>query len=127
MNIYVCRLPEDLQIKIWREVFSDVIATISEKKTQISWEKDKAQNLKKLVKCDMGAYQPGYSDFDYNNNLNPFYCEICAHINFPCHICSKNFYNNKIEVGIFWYDFEPIYNDFNWEDPLNNEYIWDDN
>lgn len=122
MNI-VGKLPNELQEKIWHEVYSSVVATISEKKPGINWAKNKSQRLKELLKDEIGAYQCGYTDFDIKHKIQNFHCDLCAHVNFPCPTCALYLYEETIEPGIFFYDFEPFVDD--WEDPYNNEYIWD--
>lgn len=119
------KLPNELQEKIWREIYNSVVATISEKKTSINWSKNKSLRLKELLKDEIGAYQCGYTDFDIKYQIKNFHCDLCAHVNFPCPACSLFLYEETIEPSIFYYEFEPFIDDFNWEDPYNNEYIWD--
>lgn len=123
VKISVGRLPIELQERIWREVYSEVIATISREKPRVSWAKNKSRRLKELLKNEIGAYQCGYADFDIE--INPFYCMLCAHVNFPCRNCGLYIFNRLLEPEIFHYEFEPFYENDNWEDPYNNEYIWD--
>lgn len=126
LRIGVSKLPIEIQDKIWREVYSEVVATIYEKEVGINWAKNKSIRLKELLKNEVGAYQCGYTDFDINYKIQGFHCDLCAHVNFPCPTCALFLYDETIEPGIFYYDFEPFIDDFNWEDPHNNEYIWDD-
>lgn len=108
VRLNLLKLPNELQEKIWREVYSSVVATISEKQIQVSWAKNKSQRLKELLKDEVGAYQCGYTDFDITFDIKKFHCDLCSHTNFPCQMCSHFLYNDSIEPGIFYYDFEPF-------------------
>lgn len=132
MAMQICaQLPQEIAEMIWRKVFDGVVATIANKKPGVSWKKNKSVKLKELLKEEVGAYQPGYADFDSMRMYLP-HCIGCAYHNFPCFNCANYLYNEKLECSIFHYDFRSednedadLIDDDNWEDPFNNEYIWD--
>jgi len=135
------KLPIELQERVWREVYDGVVATIAEKKPRISWKDGKSQRLKRLLQNEVGAYQIGHADFDAG--VEEYYCLLCAHVNFPCNTCAVHRYAGKVEPKIFQYEFEPFYENeealedglyyalynyayyLNWENPYDDEYIWD--
>jgi hypothetical protein len=118
LRVLTAKLPDECALFIWKHVFDDVVATINLVKPTISWKKNKSKNLKLLLQNEIGAYQPGYADFD----KTPFYCILCAHENFPCEKCHRIYPN--IECGIFHYDFDSSWEDhyYDWEDPFNYDY-----
>ena len=110
------KLPEDLQIKIWKELYKNSLIKITPL-IKKSWNYNKSESLKLLLAKtdDVGILQIGYTDIPYN--LSEYYtpnCNNCKHYRFPCLNCHYYVYPN-IEPSM-------------WKHPLNStpslEFRW---
>ena len=95
-------MPNDIQTKIWKIKFSEVIRVINTKKPGISWCENKSTRLKEMLKNEIGTYQYSHTDFD----IKRLPCMMCSLFNFPCIGCADYIYNNKLEPQIFILDRE---------------------
>ena len=83
------KLPYELQMKIWRYVYSYSVILITPL-VRINWNYNKSENLKKLLakSDDTGILQLEYNDFiKCDNEHYIINCNNCKYYRFPCLNC----------------------------------------